>query len=628
MMKKSDSLSVLSIGSNPNNEKEKNEFQTEKDQKEEDLKDTELEPTYHSDSNSSSRSGRYPLYHAGDRVLANYCGTGRPNPGFVVKVSPSGYDVLFDKTNLGVGQNLKSVSLRPLAMTPDAAIVATEKGLLAPLRKFVSEDGYDINIPSPDTGDTIFHHACTNGHLKVIRFFFEETSCNTELRNFQGLTGIDCAFQEWHLPILQYQLRRRAIKSLYSTSYPTDYEKYTLLRHFDLRSSFLSGKLKSSIQLHFICVKAFRESRRLKPFEEYMSQEAIIDHSMMPPKSTALYVSLTWSNVDEPDPENASFNKIVEFLSMLENEGSQPVHYLWIEYSCIPKKKLHLCSKQSQLATMMALVRCQIMLVLPPMRRARYVSSVSSNNTSLNSNSAFLSFSNNFGSGTCGDERMSKAPEEAPSNSVAQETTESPKQSSFESPTMLCFTDLNSYISTMRSQLELLTCLLTETSIWCYYCVDKTVERFHEVEFQKGWFDKPGKTILDNIPLCKLNGGEQVVRMHWGSQRLSQTAQKKIFTMLVESMLLVTMEKEFHSKILLMKIEDSDLAEQEYSDASLQSFTLRGLFEDLGTKFHAKESLLGVFNATLFFMAYAMNRQHNLKSKALPNIQSRYCCLM
>jgi len=90
--------------------------------------------------------------------------------------------------------------VQALLIAGEHMCVAADDGNLAVIEEWVSKDKRNVNAKDPD-GQTVLHHACSSGHLNIVRFLLHE-KCDCYLADYKNWTALHCAAFEGHLDIV------------------------------------------------------------------------------------------------------------------------------------------------------------------------------------------------------------------------------------------------------------------------------------------------------------------------------------------------------------------------------------------------------------------------------------------
>jgi len=503
---------------------------------------------------------------------------------------------------------LMQKSLSSGKLRQNGLVTAAKHGRLEVLVNLINEGNASAFVD--EDGCTLLHHACRGGHLNIVRFLTENTSIDPTTLNGDGLKGLDCAFQEWHVPVIHYFLRRRMGHDFSFPDPPTKRYRHDVTRCF---LSTLSPFLEISLaKLYYIECNNFLTKKRLCCFEDCTEENYRMTFEEIPWDAKILYVSC------DPEYLGQIWKETQLFIEKVKSEYKDQVDYVWIEHSCVPAEERLMNSRQSQVAVLVALLRCDWCLILPK---------------------AFDSKNSGLKNLHCIEEGEDQGDDREDSSTffTARQTG---SQLAFgaihplSKPSLGHFqcTSVNEHLQLARTKLEILVCTLTHCSMWCRFSISGVFERFFEILPEQCFFLAGSKAMEMCEQWIDSFCAESVVQELWCGKATQEDYNYKLFVRSAEALLCIRSEKQLFRKIVELKLSFQDLAEQEYSMSSMNNFSFQGLCNLLGKRSHKKESHVNVFNAYFLFLAFAMdiisvpNVALNRKFTIFP--QSQCCTVM
>jgi len=316
-------------------------------------------------------------------------------------------------------------------ITFSAAVSAAKKGLIPLVKQYV-DNGGNINC-TDDVGRTLLHHACAGGHVDMVRYLLEETNIDTSLYSNEGLKGMDFAFQEWHIDLIQFFTQWRAAKSMECGAFQQEIYHDALLRSFTTK---VSACVEADPNLlFFIPFNTFLDFPRLPSFNECEEEQFLTSFSEVDAKANILYISY------EPGNTKQLLLQAKCFSDELASLRTGVVDYVWVEHACIPTVDRLMRTQKSQMAVLMALLRSRWCLILPSPQKG-----------ACKSGSKMQAIDELDDEDTVSSNNQTLDPEPPPS----------PSQNSMGE--IIC-TALSEHLDLARSQLEVLVCSVSQCSM-------------------------------------------------------------------------------------------------------------------------------------------------------------------
>mmetsp|Transcript_27752 Transcript_27752/g.36374 ORF Transcript_27752/g.36374 Transcript_27752/m.36374 type:complete len:582 (-) Transcript_27752:386-2131(-) len=210
-------------------------------------------------------------------------------------------------------------------------LLAAEKGYFDCVKYLAEECKVDIEARNIWKA-TPAQMACVFGNFDILKYLVEERGARLDVVNKYGASPLHFSFAGGQTEIIRW-LILRDLGQEFQNSTPEAINNY-LSRRF-VKAARNKVPLLAFENMKLIPISKFLEAGEYPIYAKCHESGWHVSGEVITDSTRILFISHRWETPHHPDPEQAQYNLVVEFLKTSGREYD----YVWLDYACITQEK-------------------------------------------------------------------------------------------------------------------------------------------------------------------------------------------------------------------------------------------------------------------------------------------------